>query len=50
MIDGAHNIQAVHELISYVRKIAQGRIYILLGMMKDKDIAKVVKLFDPKEK
>lgn len=50
MVDGAHNIQAVHELISYVRKISQGRIYILLGMMKDKDIAKVVKLFDPKEK
>ena len=45
IVDGAHNLQAMENLLNLVRKKKKGRIYVLLGMMKDKDLGPVTKLF-----
>lgn len=45
IVDGAHNLQAMENLLDLVRKKKKGQIYVLLGMMKDKDLGPVTKLF-----
>lgn len=45
IVDGAHNLQAMENLLNLVRKNKKGQIYVLLGMMKDKDLGPVTKLF-----
>lgn len=45
IVDGAHNLQAMENLLNLVRKKKKGQIYVLLGMMKDKDLGPVIKLF-----
>lgn len=45
IVDGAHNLQAMDNLLNLVRKKKKGQIYVLLGMMKDKDLGPVTKLF-----
>ncbi|WP_270247753.1 bifunctional folylpolyglutamate synthase/dihydrofolate synthase [Lactobacillus johnsonii] len=45
IVDGAHNLQAMENLLNLVRKKKKGKIYVLLGMMKDKDLGPVTKLF-----
>ena len=48
ILDGAHNIQAVQNLLNYAhceQKRRQGQVRILIMMMKDKDIAQVFDLF-----
>ena len=46
IVDGAHNLQAMTNLLHLIRKENQGQIYILLGMMKDKDLGPVTNLFE----
>lgn len=48
--DGAHNIQAVGNLLDFVRKTTTGQLHFLIGMMKDKDIDQIFDLFNPNEK
>jgi dihydrofolate synthase/folylpolyglutamate synthase len=48
--DGAHNVQAMSQLLAYVRKLPHRRLYVLLGMMKDKDLDAVLHLFHADEK
>lgn len=43
--DGAHNIQAMKNLLNEVRNIKHNNIYFLIAMMKDKDIKQVLSLF-----
>ena len=45
IVDGAHNLKAMENLLNLVRKKKKGQIYVLLGMMKDKDLGPVTKLF-----
>lgn len=45
IVDGAHNLQAMENLLNLVRKKKKGQIYVLLGIMKDKDLGPVTKLF-----
>lgn len=46
ILDGAHNIQAIENLLAFVRKEkTSGRVYVLLAMMKDKDITEVLGKF-----
>lgn len=45
IVDGAHNLQAMENLLNLVRKKKKEQIYVLLGMMKDKDLGPVTKLF-----
>ena len=45
IVDGAHNLQAMSNLLNLVRKQKIGKIYVLLGMMKDKDLGPILKLF-----
>ena len=48
ILDGAHNIQAVQNLLNYAhceQKRRQGQVRILIMMMKDKDIEQVFDLF-----
>ena len=45
IVDGAHNLQAMENLLNLVRKKKKRQIYVLLGMMKDKDLGPVTKLF-----
>ena len=50
ILDGAHNIQAVHNLLDFAhheQEKRHGQIRILIMMMKDKDIAQVFDLFKP---
>lgn len=50
ILDGAHNIQAMQNLLNFAhfkRKKKQGKIRVLIMMMKDKDIEQVFKLFKP---
>ncbi|MBP2057820.1 dihydrofolate synthase/folylpolyglutamate synthase [Lactobacillus colini] len=48
--DGAHNIQAVSNLLTFVRKHTSGQLHFLIGMMKDKDLQEVFALFKPNER
>ena len=45
IVDGAHNLQAMENLLDLVRKKKKGQIYVLLGMMKDKDLGPITRLF-----
>ena len=45
IMDGAHNLQAMENLLDLVRKKKKGQIYVLLGMMKDKDLGPIIRLF-----
>ncbi|WP_103662138.1 folylpolyglutamate synthase/dihydrofolate synthase family protein [Lactobacillus sp. HT06-2] len=51
ILDGAHNIQAMKNLLKFVRKSHQepGKIKVLMTMMKDKDLAQVFSLFKDEE-
>ena len=47
ILDGAHNTQAMGNLLSFVKKTYLGRqIHVLITMMKDKDLDQVFALFD----
>ncbi len=49
ILDGAHNIQAVKNLLEFVhkqKKIRDGQVRVLITMMKDKDLEQVFSLFD----
>ncbi|WP_251717303.1 bifunctional folylpolyglutamate synthase/dihydrofolate synthase [Lactobacillus agrestimuris] len=51
ILDGAHNIQAMNNLLNFVRKSYANvtRIKVLIAMMKDKDLEKVFSLFKNEE-
>lgn len=52
ILDGAHNIQAMTNLLNVVHAIAkqkQGHVYALVTMMKDKDLEQVFDLFDKQD-
>lgn len=49
ILDGAHNIQAMTNLLKTIHQLAkkrQGRIHALVTMMKDKDLEQVFALFN----
>lgn len=49
ILDGAHNIQAMQNLLEFVhaqKKKLNGKLRVLITMMKDKDIDEVFSLFD----
>lgn len=46
ILDGAHNFQALSNLLEFVKSQNQGKIYYLLGIMKDKNLAKIFSLFN----
>jgi dihydrofolate synthase/folylpolyglutamate synthase len=48
--DGAHNAQAMTSLLATVRGRAYRRLLVVLGMMKDKDLEQVLRLFKPAER
>ncbi|WEV71506.1 bifunctional folylpolyglutamate synthase/dihydrofolate synthase [Lactobacillus sp. ESL0785] len=48
VLDGAHNIQAMKNLLNFVhqqQKLRQGKVRVLITMMKDKDLTEVFSLF-----
>lgn len=50
ILDGAHNIQAMTNLLEVVHRLARenhGKVYAVVTMMKDKDLEQVFSLFDP---
>lgn len=50
ILDGAHNIQAMSNLLSFVHRLVKqkgGHLQVLVTMMKDKDLAQVFALFRP---
>ena len=52
ILDGAHNIQAMQNLLNFAhfdQKKKQGKVRVLIMMMKDKDIEQVFKLFKPED-
>lgn len=52
ILDGAHNQQAISDLLAYVhqqQKVRGGQVRVLIGMMKDKDIKQVFDLFKPSD-
>lgn len=51
ILDGAHNMQAMNNLIDFVNaEKNKGQIYVLITMMKDKDLSEVFTLFNHNEK
>ena len=50
ILDGAHNVQAISNLLSYVRKVPHQNLYFLMGMMKDKDLEDVFAEFESCDK
>lgn len=53
ILDGAHNIQAMSNLLKVVHaevQKKQGHLYVLVTMMKDKDLEQVFDLFAPSDK
>ncbi|QNQ80622.1 bifunctional folylpolyglutamate synthase/dihydrofolate synthase [Lactobacillus sp. PV034] len=50
ILDGAHNVQAISNLLNYVRKVPHQNLYFLMGMMKDKDLEEVFSEFKSSEK
>lgn len=47
LLDGAHNIQAIDNVLQYSLKLARqrgGKLLVMLAMMRDKDIGPVLKL------
>lgn len=49
VLDGAHNIQAMEELLNYIHSLEHNKIYFLVGMMKDKNLDKVFNLFNKED-
>lgn len=52
ILDGAHNIQAMSNLLAVVHRMTQqrhGKLYALVTMMKDKDLEQVFSLFNDKD-
>ena len=45
IVDGAQKLQVMEDHLNLVRKKKKGQIDVLLGMMKDKDLGPVTKLF-----
>lgn len=45
ILDGAHNIQAISNLVSFIREQPHHKLYYLMGMMKDKDLDQVFTQF-----
>lgn len=47
VLDGAHNIQAMTNLLAFMHRhlASNGHLYVLITMMKDKDLAQVFALF-----
>ncbi len=51
ILDGAHNMQAMNNLLDFINaEQNQGQIYVLITMMKDKDLSEVFALFNHNEK
>lgn len=50
IVDGAHNVQAMKNLLDFVHQQKKDRVHFLIGMMKDKDLEDVFELFDDKDK
>lgn len=52
VLDGAHNIQAMKSLLDYIHNqqlLRQGKVRILIMMMRDKDINPIFSLFKPSD-
>ena len=49
IVDGAHNVQAMKNLLDFVHQQKKDRVHFLIGMMKDKDLEDVFELFDDKD-
>lgn len=49
ILDGAHNIQAITQLLNYVHELPAKKYKFLVGMMKDKDLKEVLALFNPQD-
>ncbi len=52
VLDGAHNIQAMTNLLKTIHQLAEkkhGRVHALVTMMKDKDLEQVFALFKPED-
>lgn len=49
ILDGAHNIQAMNQLLAYVHQLGARKVKFLVGMMKDKDLKQVFDLFSPQD-
>lgn len=52
VLDGAHNLQAMGNLLNFAHgqaKARRGRLHALVGMMKDKDIDQVLDLFQAED-
>ena len=50
ILDGAHNIQAMQNLLNFIHeqaRLRQGTVRILMMMMRDKDLDEVFSLFQP---
>lgn len=52
VLDGAHNIQAMNNLLSFLHQVKNkdGHLYCLVTMMKDKDLKQVFDLFEDQDK
>lgn len=46
LIDGAHNIDGVSSLVSYLSKQNFNRVKLLVGILEDKDYREMIKLFE----
>ncbi|QNQ82473.1 bifunctional folylpolyglutamate synthase/dihydrofolate synthase [Lactobacillus sp. PV037] len=49
VVDGAHNVQAMKNLLKFIHNQKGQKIHFLVGMMKDKDLTQVFELFDDKD-
>lgn len=52
ILDGAHNIQAMTNLLTFVHRLQAkrgGQVKVLITMMKDKDLKQVFQLFKPQD-
>ena len=48
--DSAHNIQAIETVIEHLEQMDFDRIHFVLGFVKDKDVDKILKSFNPKHR
>lgn len=47
--DGAHNVQAMKNLLDFVHQQKKDGVHFLIGMMKDKDLEDVFELFNDRD-
>lgn len=46
-VDGAHNVAAAQVLVQTIEEQLGGRVHIVLGMLRDKDVAGVIRVLQP---